>query len=158
MSVKADAETLRSIPIFAECEPVHLQLLAFSAERRSFRPGDAIIEQGQPGTSAHVILDGQAEFSQDGSDGSQILGVAGPGALIGELAMIGQLPYSLTAVAKSAVSTAQINRALFIRVADEYPEFAAAVFRAVARKLDDSMSGLLGAQDAFDRARPFSRS
>ena len=31
MSVRADVETLRSIPIFSECDAVHLQLLAFSA-------------------------------------------------------------------------------------------------------------------------------
>ena len=47
MSVRADAETLRQIPIFSECEPVHLQLLAFASERQHFVSGEAIISQGK---------------------------------------------------------------------------------------------------------------
>ena len=39
MSVRADVETIRNIPIFSECEPAHLQLLAFSAVRENFAPG-----------------------------------------------------------------------------------------------------------------------
>jgi hypothetical protein len=38
MSVRADAEALRGIPIFADCDPVHLQLLAFPQSASSSGP------------------------------------------------------------------------------------------------------------------------
>ena len=63
MSVRADVETIRNIPIFSECEPAHLQLLAFSAVRESFAPGKTLVAQGQPGTAAYLILSGQVDVS-----------------------------------------------------------------------------------------------
>ncbi len=156
MSVRADAETLRSIPIFADCDPVHLQLLAFSSERRHYKSGDTIVKQGEIGEMAILILDGQAELLHDKGGGFDSLGTAGPGAMIGEIAMIGGVSYSISAIARSAVSATGIRRELFLRLAEEYPEFGATVFKALAQKLDGSMSDLLSIQAAFDRARSFS--
>jgi CRP/FNR family transcriptional regulator, cyclic AMP receptor protein len=156
VSVRADAETLRSIPIFAECDPVHLQVLAFSSERQQFRAGETVMRQGDTGSLAYLVLDGQADLRHERGAATETIGTAGPGALLGEAAMIGQIPYSLTAVAATPLSAAKISRSLFMRVAEEYPNFGAAVFTALARKLDGSMSDLTTAQTLLDRAKSFS--
>ena len=156
MSVKADAETLRSIPIFAGCDPVHLQLLAFSSERQKFNPGEVLTPQGQTARCAFLILSGQAVLLIERNTGEEIIGSAGPGALLGEVAMIGAVPYSVTSRATEPVSTARISRSLFLRVAEEYPEFGRAVFKSLAGKLDSSMSDLKTAQVIMDRAKSFS--
>jgi CRP/FNR family cyclic AMP-dependent transcriptional regulator len=152
MSVRADAETFRSIPIFSECDTVHLQLLAFSAARQNFEPGDLIIKQGIKGRSAFLILSGRADIS---TEQSGRIGSAGPGALLGEVAMIGGSPYALTARAADPVASARIDYDLFMRVAREYPEFGTAVFNALARKLDISVGELALVRHAFDHARSF---
>jgi CRP/FNR family cyclic AMP-dependent transcriptional regulator len=157
MGVRADAETLRGIPIFAACDPVHLQLLAFSSERCTFRTGEVLMTQGQPGAAAYLLLNGEASLSSEAASGPVILGTAGPGAFLGEVAMIGDVPYSITAIAKTPLSAARVTRSLFMRVAEEYPDFGAAVFRALAHKLEGSMSDLAAVQPMFDRAKPFSR-
>ncbi|MGH6854460.1 MAG: cyclic nucleotide-binding domain-containing protein [Aestuariivirga sp.] len=156
MSVRANAETLRSIPIFAECDPVHLQLLAFGAERQQFKAGGSIIVQGLTGAAAFLILSGEADLLADRGRQEEIIGSAGPGALLGEVAMIGEVPYSVTARARVPVTAARISRSLFMRVAEEYPEFGKAVFRALGDKLDGSMSDLLEAQVLLDQAKSFS--
>ncbi len=156
MSVRADAETLRSIPIFAECDPVHLQVLAFSSERQQFNAGEALMVQGEQGTSCFLILSGEAGLTVEQSGNEEIMGSAGPGALLGEVAMIGGAPYSVTARAKAPLSAAKISRGLFVRVAEEYPDFGRTVFRALSGKLDVSISDLLAAQVLLDRAKPFS--
>lgn len=156
MSVRVDAETLRNIPIFAECDPVHLQLLAFSSEKLQFEAGDVIMAQGHNGAAAHLILSGAAALQLGEGDKVEPAGIAGPGAFLGEVAMIGEMPYSLTARATTAVSAAKISRELFMRIAEEYPEFGAAVFKVLARKLDSSMSAFEQAQRALDGARSFS--
>ncbi len=153
MSVRADAETLRSIPIFAGCDPVHLQVLAFASERQQFRAGEALIVQGEPGTSCFLVLNGEADVM---TEQDQSMGFAGPGALLGEVATIGGVPYSVTAKARSALTAARIGRDLFMRVAEEYPEFGKAVFKALGGKLDGAMSGLLSAQVLLDQAKSFS--
>jgi CRP-like cAMP-binding protein len=90
MSVRADAETLRQIPIFAECEPVHLQLLAFAAERQHFVSGETIISQGKKAKSAFLLLSGNADIQQTADLQSQSFARAEPGAFLGEVAMIGK--------------------------------------------------------------------
>jgi CRP-like cAMP-binding protein len=69
--------------------------------------------------------------------------------------MIGGSPYSITATAVDAVSTARIDRDLFLRVAQEFPEFGAAVMRSLARKLDLSVQDLEEARQLLQKARSF---
>lgn len=156
MSVRADAETLRSIPIFADCDPVHLQLLAFASERQLFRAGETLIEQGQAGISAFLVLNGEADLLVERNGNEEVIGSAGPGALLGEVAMIGGAAYSVTARARAPLAAASISRNLFMRVAEEYPEFGRSVFRALGGKLEGSMADLLSAQVLFDQAKSFS--
>jgi len=152
MSVRADVETFRSIPIFSECDAVHLQLLAFSAVRQNFGAGDTILRQGNKGAAAFLILNGEVRLS---SEEAGPIGVAGPGALLGEVAMIGDRPYSITAVAADDVQTARIDRELFMRVAREFPEFGTAVFGVLARRLEHAMSELEETREVFEQARSF---
>lgn len=152
MSVRADVETIRNIPIFSECEAAHLQLLAFSAVRETFERGSTLVTQGAPGSAAYLILNGQVELS---TEEAGMLAEAGPGALLGEVAMIGASPYSVTARALESVSTARIDRELFLRVAQEFPEFGTAVMHALARKLEHSVHELGEARQLFEKARSF---
>ena len=156
MSVKASAETLRSIPIFADCDSVHLQVVAFSAERQQFQAGENIIVQGKIGSAAFLVLSGKAELWRDDGAGAAAIGEAGPGAFLGEVAMIAERSYSLTATAIDPVATVKIDRNLFLRVAEEYPEFGAKVFQTLSKRLDDSLADLGGAKSLLDRAKSFS--
>jgi CRP-like cAMP-binding protein len=152
MSVRADVETFRGIPIFSDCDAVHLQLLAFSSGRDSFEAGATVVSEGQKGAAAHLILSGHVDLST--KDGGR-LGSAGPGALLGEVAMIGDSAYAITAVATDTVTTARIDRELFLRVAREFPEFGTAVFRSLSRKLDASLRELDSTRPVFENARSF---
>ncbi len=151
MSVRADAETFRGIPIFAECDPVHLQVLAFSSERQMFAAGEVLIKQGLRGGAAYLILSGHADIAVEGEKA----GSAGPGALLGEVGMIGDVPYSVTARASEVLTAARIDRGLFLRLAREYPDFGSAVFNALARKLDTSLLDLDLARQMFEQAKTF---
>ena len=152
MSVRVDAESLKQIPIFRNCEAVPLQVLAFAAERVQFREGDTFIKEGLKGSSAYFILSGRADIKQ----GRQALGVAEPGALLGEVAMIGGTAYSLTATASEALSAVRIDNALFQRVATEYPEFGRAVLDALSERLARSVKELDGVRGLLTKARSFS--
>ena len=145
-------ETFRSIPIFSECDAVHLQLLAFSAVRQGFGPGETIMRQGNRGQAAFLVLSGEARLWAP-DEGP--LGTAGPGALLGEVAMIGDRPYSITATAIDAVQTARIDRELFMRVAREFPDFGSAVFSVLARRLGVVIDELESTREYFERARSF---
>jgi CRP-like cAMP-binding protein len=131
---------------------VPLQVMAFAAERQQFVAGQVIIKQGQTATSAYFILNGTVDLQQ----GRQILGLAEPGAFLGEVAMLGGSTYSLTATAAEAVSAARIDNTLFKRVASEYPEFGQAVIEALSEKLGASVRELDGVRGLLTKARSFS--
>jgi CRP-like cAMP-binding protein len=131
---------------------VPLQVLAFAAERQSFGGGDVLIKQGQPATAAYFILNGSADLTQ----GASLIGHAEPGALLGEMAMLGGTTYSLTATAAEAVSAVRIDNHLFTRVALEYPEFGRAVLEALSEKLGTSVRELDGVRGLLTKARSFS--
>jgi CRP/FNR family transcriptional regulator, cyclic AMP receptor protein len=156
MSVRADAETLRQIPIFADCEPVHLQLLAFASERQQFVTGEAIISQGQKAKSAYLILNGNADIRQTKGLKTDVIARAEPGTFLGEVAMIGKTTYAISAVALDQVSAARIDHDLFLRVANEYPEFGQTVFSALARRLDHTVREFDGVRAPFMRGKSFS--
>jgi CRP-like cAMP-binding protein len=138
MSVRADAESLRQLPVFRDCDPVALQVMAFAAERQTFIPGEIIIGQGKKALSAFFIMSGAVDVLQ----GDTPIAQAEPGSLLGEMAMMAGVLYSITARAGTAVTAARIDRTLFLRVADEYPAFGKAVLGAISRRLDDSVKEL----------------
>jgi CRP/FNR family transcriptional regulator, cyclic AMP receptor protein len=152
LSVRADAETLRQIPLFRNCEAVPLQVMAFAAERQNFASGTDIIKEGQTAKAAYFLLNGTADLKQ----GRQKLGLAEPGALLGELAMLAGSNYSLTATAAESVSAVRIDNALFNRVATEYPEFGRAVLEALSEKLGASVREFDGIRTMLTKARSFS--
>ncbi len=153
MSIRADAETLRQIPIFAECDSVHLQLLAFASERQQFVAGETIIAQGKKATAAFLLLSGQVDIRQSSGLQDVSIATAEPGAFLGEVAMIGKTNYSITALALNPVSTARIDHGLFLRVAAEYPEFGQSVFKALARRLESSMLDFESVRGKFTRSK-----
>ena len=152
MGVRADAETLRRIPIFRDCEAVPLQVLSFAAERQRFDAGALIIKENKASQSAYFILDGTAQISRNG----QVLGRAEPGALLGETAMLGSGSYMITAKAETIVYAAVIENELFKRVAREYPEFGEAVLAALSAKLGSSVDDLEKVRQLMNKAGDFS--
>ncbi len=126
--------------------------MAFAAERQNFSEGQIIIKQGQDAKAAYFLLNGSADLEQ----GRSVVGKAEPGALLGELAMLGSATYSITATAAEPVSAVRIDNALFLRVASEYPEFGRAVLEALSEKLGNSVKELDGVRNLLTKARSFS--
>jgi CRP/FNR family transcriptional regulator, cyclic AMP receptor protein len=152
MGVRAEAETLRRIPIFKDCENTPLQVLAFASDRQRFDSGASIIAEGEEGRSAYFILEGLVSVSR----GEELIARAEPGALLGETAMLGSARYMVTARADTIVYTARIDAPLFDRVAQEYPEFGNTVLQALSEKLGRSVRELDEVRDLLIRGRNLS--
>lgn len=152
MGVMADAETLRQIPIFRNCDSVPLQVMAFAADRQEFSIGEEVISQGKKARAAFFILNGLVALRENNKD----VGVAEPGALLGETAMIGAGTYSISAIARDIVSTARISHELFIKVAKEYPDFGAKVLQNLSERLEASVRELDSVRVLMNKSRKFS--
>jgi CRP-like cAMP-binding protein len=61
-------------------------------------PGDSLFREGDKGEKSYVLLEGDMEILL----GDFVLANGGPGALIGEMALIGESQRTASAVAKTA--------------------------------------------------------
>ena len=157
MSVRANAESLRQIPLFADCDPSHLQVMAFASERVEFAEGAEIFRSGIQGGAAYLLLSGEAEVWQTIRKDRVVLANAGPGAFLGELAMIASVAYSVNVTAKRPVSATRISRETFMRVVDEFPEFGTQVMSTLSQKLAGSINDFDRVRHMFENARTFPR-
>ena len=126
--------------------------MAFAAERQEFSIGEDLITEGKKARAAHVILSGSAHIQRQG----QRLGEALPGALLGEVAMIGGNAYAITATAAEIVETARITHELFLRVAKEYPDFGRMILHNLSDKLMGSVRDFQSVRHLLDKAQNFS--
>ena len=157
MNVRAEADAFRQVPLFAQCDPAHLQVIAFSSEKVEFPDGAALIRQGKTGDAGFLILRGQARAEAADFKGARDLGDIGPGVFVGEIGMIAGAPYSITVTAVGKVIAARISRELFLRVAREFPEFGLRVQATLAAKLEGTVGELKEVKKVFDEASGFSR-
>jgi CRP/FNR family transcriptional regulator, cyclic AMP receptor protein len=161
MSVRSDTELLRKTPLFADVDPVQLQVLVFSAERLEVAAGETLFAPGNLVGAGYLVLDGQGEVltSAGGEDEApEPVALVEAGAFVGERAMIANLPVSMTVRARTPMRVLRIGHDLFLRVCGEFPEIGEKVMEALAQRLETSLEDLRQVQAHFDRARPFSGS
>ena len=161
MSVRSDTELLRKSPLFADVDPVQLQVLVFSAERLEVAAGETLFAPGGLVGAGYLVLDGQGEvltFAEGKGVAPDPIALVEAGAFIGERAMIANLPVSVTVRARTPLRVLRIGHELFLRVCGEFPEIGDNVMEALAQRLETSLEDLRQVQAHFDRARPFSDS
>ncbi len=153
MRVKSDVEYLRQIPLFAEIDPAHLQVLAFSAGRRKIKKDNFVFRQGKDATSAFVILEGKVNILRGTDDAQTVIAEATSGALIGETSMLAGTPFGMSALAVSDTIVLRIPRKLLFQIAEEFPDFAFKLTKAVSSRLDGNLDELGEVQRTLQAAR-----
>jgi len=82
-------DILSSCHAFSTLPPLVLELLASRMEERRYRPGEYLMRQGDPGDGLLVIAEGIAEVVVTDPRGERIvLSRAGPGEIVGEMALL----------------------------------------------------------------------
>ncbi len=123
MLLENDIEILRKLPIFNDMEHEHLSMIAFSSERLLFQRGERLMVDGQVGHAAYVILSGSAEIIEGTGEARRIHHV-GPGAMVGELAMLVEFTFSSTAIASDELEVLELSRDLIHRMMQQFPPIA----------------------------------
>ena len=139
MALNDDIALLSTVALFGDIGEDKLRLIAFGAERRKLQPGQVLFREGAPADCAFVVADGRFELTRTGRDGHAVaLGFAERGALLGELAMVTAVNRSMTAIAPDNAEVIRINRPLFRRMLEEYPDIAG----IVRQRISDNLAAL----------------
>ncbi|WP_169566906.1 cyclic nucleotide-binding domain-containing protein [Sneathiella limimaris] len=149
MTLREEVETLRQIPLFAKVDPSKIKLLAFTAERLTFQPGDLLCKQGEMGDAAYVIINGQADVVIDTPSGPITVATMKKNDVVGEIAILINIPRTATIKAASELTTLRITKDLFLRTITEFPEMSIEMMRVLAERLVKTTEELQKAKETL---------
>ncbi len=126
---------LRSVPLCSVLPVPQLEQLASALEEhRRLVDGEVLIEQGDVGDRCYVIVDGTLVVERDGTP----IAVLGAGDLVGEIALLRDVPRTATVRATSDVHVVTLHREPFL--------LAVTGSEAAHRAIDDVVGRRLTAQ------------
>ncbi|MGH1419588.1 MAG: cyclic nucleotide-binding domain-containing protein [Hyphomicrobiaceae bacterium] len=110
MSMNTLARAFLRVEIFQGLKPLQMTEIARHADRIIFQPGETIIENGQPGETAFLIVTGQAVREHAQTDHPNSADIIPEGSLIGEMMMLVDSVHTAKVVARTEIRALGINR------------------------------------------------
>jgi CRP-like cAMP-binding protein len=123
MSIEDDIRFFEQVSTLALLGREPLRILAIGAESRYVHGGDILFRAGESADAAYVVQEGSFRLAseQKGEAGVTV----GPGALIGEMALLTETKRPATATACEPSTVMRIPRTLFLKMLEGYPDAAA---------------------------------
>ena len=131
-----------------------LEALASVARQITAERGELIVSQGSAGESLYIVARGQIRVYLSDETGKEIiLGLEGPGAIFGEIAVLDGEPRSASVAAMERTELLMIEGREFRQLLEAHTGLSLGVIAALAgmlRKLTDATQGL-ALQSAYRR-------
>jgi len=137
---KAHLAGLSKVSLFSSCSNKDLEKISKVGDEVVLDAGSTIVDQGQTGREAFVLLKGSATVRRNGKK----VATLGPGAVIGELSLLDHGPRTATVVADSDCTMLVISQRQFLGVIDAIPALAHKLLGTLAgriRELDRQYYG-----------------
>lgn len=150
--LKDEVQTLRQIPLFAGVAPAKLKLLAFASDRVSYRTGEILFHQGDPGDAAYVILEGRADILAEADSGQIKIAELADNAIVGEIAILCDVSRTATVKAAAPLEALRIRKDDFLKLLADYPDMMFEILRSLAQRLTRTTSELTEARALIKRA------
>ena len=127
---------LRGVHIFVDVDHEQLLLLSDKLLRRSFRRGEVIFHQYEPGDQMYIVKEGQVKISIMSSGGlEKDIALLHPGECFGEMALLDGSNRSATATAVNSTQTLALYREDFMDFLNEHPEVAYEINGLLVKRL-----------------------
>lgn len=97
----------------------------------ALQSGLVLFSEGEAGKTMYVLMEGTAAVCV----GGEVIEVAGPGSLLGEMALVNSSVRSATVITRSDCRVISIDRTQFDALVRESPQFARHVMSVMADRL-----------------------
>jgi len=122
---------LKAVPLFQGMTEHALDAVAGLANEVRFADGQSVTEEGEPGDSFYVIVDGQLRVSRHGKTIRDL----GPGDFLGEISLIDGRPRSASTVAIGPVEALAIERPAFHELMDRFGAVRLGILMALSDRI-----------------------
>jgi CRP/FNR family cyclic AMP-dependent transcriptional regulator len=136
LSRSEEAEALSKIPIFNQLDQTELENLAESVDQVTYRAGEVVFHENDPGDALFVIDEGIVRIWVRDEDVQEVtLSELKAGEFFGELAVLDSGERSANATATVDTRLHRLRRDDFQRFLIQYPHAATDVIREIAARL-----------------------
>ncbi len=129
-------ELIRKVPLFSRLSKTGLSDVASIADEMDLPQGKELTREGERGREFFVILDGEADVTQQGKRIRQL----GKGDFLGEIALVTKQPRTATVTATSSLRVLVITDRDFARLLHDSPEIGQGVLEALGERLAADLS------------------
>jgi CRP/FNR family cyclic AMP-dependent transcriptional regulator len=128
---------LKRVSIFSGLSDKELKDLARFAQERKYSAGATLFQQGDPGAGLYIIVSGRVRIVQavHPDRAEEILGTAGAGEVLGEMALLDELPRSATVIAEEDTTAILLPIWEFRSAVRNQPEIALKLLAVLSRRL-----------------------
>ncbi len=138
---------MKSVDIFADTPDHILASVARIIEEVDLSAGEQFIQEGEAGDCLYIIVEGEVRVhSRD-----RTLMIAGPGKIIGELALLDPEPRSASVEAVTDALLFRIDKEPFDEVMADRSEIARGIIRSLTRQIRRQGRVIAGTADADGR-------
>jgi CRP-like cAMP-binding protein len=150
MALEDDIALFEQVPTFAVLGKQALRILAIGAEARNLQSGAVLFYAGELADGGYVVQEGSLRL-EPGTllEGKEI--TAGPGTLVGELALLTDMVCPATAIAKEPTVVIRISRSLFRKMLEGYPAAAKQLRDMMAERVEGWTRELGGVKAALEK-------
>ncbi len=107
------SKMLRALDGLREYSDQDLATLVAAATEKTIAPGMAMCKEGEPGASCFVLVAGEAQVTRATPAGERVLTQLGPGAIVGQIALVDRGPRSASIRARTTCLTLELGREKF---------------------------------------------
>lgn len=133
MATNPYADKLGALPLFASCSKRELSRIARAGDEVHVPAGKVLVDQGEMGREAFVILSGKAAVKRNGRK----IATLGPGDPVGELALLDRGPRTASVVATTDLSVFVLSTRGFNAVVDDSPGLSRKLLSFLAGRVRD---------------------
>jgi len=130
-------DTLARVDLLSSLDKKELQVLSKSCQERKYSAGSTLIKQGDTGVGLYVIISGHVKTTQaKNPDRAEVdLGTYGPGNVLGEMALLDDLPRSATITAIDDVTALLLPIWEFRTTVRNHPEIGLKLLSVLSKRL-----------------------
>ena len=133
---------LHNLSLFGELSDSDLDKLIDMAEEVVLEQDDVLMEEGDPGDAMYVVLDGDFKISKRSGNQDVVLAMRGTGEVLGEMALIEDLPRSATVKAARKSTILKITKAVFQTLIGSSSSAALSILHTMSARVRNTESML----------------
>lgn len=139
-SKKQQLDSLKNVALFSACSHKELDKVAKASDVITMTAGTMIMDQGQMGREAFVVLEGAVAVKRN----NRKVATLTAGDVVGEMSLLDKGPRTATVVCETDCTLLVIDQRRFLGVIDDIPSISHKLLAALAgriRELDRASFG-----------------